>query len=57
VLLLSLGGMSLLGLDSYRFHTVLEHRQVQPMTIIVVPMLQSTLAIAIGLMLQASRIV
>ncbi|WP_322757756.1 hypothetical protein [Synechococcus sp. CBW1107] len=57
MLLLSLGGMGLLGLDSYRFHTVPEHRQVQRMTIILVPMLQSTLAIAIGLMLQASRIV
>ena len=49
--------MSLLGLDSHRFHTVPEHRLVQRVTIIVVPMLQSTLAIAIGLMLQASRIV
>ncbi|QPN67219.1 hypothetical protein [Synechococcus sp. CBW1006] len=49
--------MGLLGLDSYRFHTVPEHRQVQRMTIILVPMLQSTLAIAIGLMLQTSRIV
>jgi hypothetical protein len=55
VLVLSLGGTILLGADSYRFHTVPEHRLVQRMTIIVVPMLQSTAAIAIGLLLQANR--
>jgi hypothetical protein len=55
VLLLSLGGTILLGADSYRFHTVPEHRLVQRMTIIVVPMLQSMAAIAIGLLLQANR--
>ena len=55
VLFLSLGGTILLGADSYRFHTVPEHRLVQRMTIIVVPMLQSTAAIAIGLLLQANR--
>jgi hypothetical protein len=55
VLFLSLGGTILLGVDSYRFHTVPEHRLVQRMTIIVVPMLQSTAAIAIGLLLQANR--
>lgn len=56
VLLLSLGGTILLGADSYRFHTVPEHRLVQRITIIVVPMLQSTAAIAIGLLLQADRV-
>ena len=55
VLFLSLGGTILLGADSYRFHTLPEHRLVQRMTIIVVPMLQSTAAIAIGLVLQANR--
>jgi len=55
VLVLSLGGTILLGADSYRFHTVPEHRLVQRMTILVVPMLQSTAAIAIGLLLQANR--
>lgn len=55
VLVLSLGGTILLGVDSYRFHTVPEHRLVQRMTILVVPMLQSTAAIAMGLVLQANR--
>jgi len=55
VLVLSLGGTLLLGIDSYRFHTVPEHRLVQRMTIIVVPTLQSTVAIAIALLLQAYR--
>jgi hypothetical protein len=34
------------------FHNVPEHLLVQRMTILVVPMLQSTVAIAIGLLLQ-----
>lgn len=55
VLVLSLAGTILLGLDSYRFHTVPEHRLVQRMTVIAVPMLQSAAAIVIGLMLQANR--
>jgi hypothetical protein len=55
VLVLSLAGTILLGLDSYRFHTVPAHRLVQRMTVIVVPMLQSAAAIVIGLMLQANR--
>ncbi|WP_322765941.1 hypothetical protein [Cyanobium usitatum] len=55
VLVLSLGGTLLLGIDSYRFHTVPEHRLVQRMTIIVVPMLQSTVVIAIAPLLQAYR--
>lgn len=53
VLVLSLGGTLLLGIDSYRFHTVPEHRLVQRMTILIVPMLQSTAVIAIALLLQA----
>ncbi|WP_322774361.1 hypothetical protein [Synechococcus sp. CBW1107] len=55
MLVLSLAGTILLGLDSYRFHTVPEHRLVQRMTVIVVPMLQSAAAIVIALMLQANR--
>ncbi|MBC1261011.1 hypothetical protein FQK07_06930 [Synechococcus sp. BSF8S] len=55
VLVLSLAGTILLGLDSYRYHTVPEHRMVQRMTLIVVPMLQSFAAIMIGLMLQVNR--
>ncbi|CAK6692460.1 hypothetical protein ICNINCKA_01217 [Synechococcus sp. CBW1107] len=56
VLVLSLAGTILLGLDSYRFHTVPEQRLVQRMTVIVVTMLQSATAIVIGLMLQANRL-
>ncbi|MEA5443628.1 hypothetical protein [Cyanobium gracile] len=55
VLVLSLGGTLLLGIDSYRFHTVPEHRLVQRMTILTVPMLQSTAVIAIALLLQVNR--
>ena len=46
VLLLSLGGISLLGFDSVRFHTVPEHRMVQRFTVIVVPLLQSAATLA-----------
>ncbi len=55
MLVLSLGGTILLGIDSYRFNTVPEHRLVQRMTIIFVPMLQSTAAIAVALLLQTNR--
>ena len=51
-LLLSLAGISLLGFDSVRFHTVPEHRMVQRFTVIVVPLLQSAAALALALVLQ-----
>ncbi len=55
MVVLSLGGTSLLGIDSYHFHNVPEHRLVQRMTIIFVPMLQSTAAIAVALLFQTNR--
>lgn len=55
MLVLPLGGTILLGTDSYCFNTVPEHRLVQRMTIIFVPMLQSTAAIAVALLLQTNR--
>jgi peptidoglycan/LPS O-acetylase OafA/YrhL len=51
-LLLSLAGISLLGFDSVRFHTVPEHRMVQRFTVIVVPLLQSAVALVLALVLQ-----
>jgi hypothetical protein len=52
VLLLSLAGISLLGFDSVRFHTVPEHRMVQRFTVIAVPLLQSAAALVLALVLQ-----
>ncbi|MEX1316733.1 MAG: hypothetical protein AB1Z22_06340 [Synechococcaceae cyanobacterium] len=55
VLLLSLGGIGLLGFDSIRFHTVPEHRLTQRLTVIIVPMLQSAAALALALVLLGYR--
>ena len=55
VLLLSLAGVTILALDSYRFHTLPEHRMVQRMAVITVPMLQSLAVISLALVLQAYR--
>lgn len=54
-LLLSLAGTLLLGLDSYRFHTVPEHRLVQRFTIVVVPMLQAAAVVVIGMVIRIMR--
>lgn len=57
VLLLSLGGILLLGIDSFRFHTMPDHRMVQRFTMIAVPLLQTTATLAIALVLQLSSLV
>lgn len=54
--LLSVGGLSLFAYDSYRYHTVAEHRMVQRMTILVVPMLQLAVTAAAGLVLWVKRL-
>jgi hypothetical protein len=38
--LLALGGIILFAWDSYQYHMVVEHRMVQRMTVLVVPLLQ-----------------
>lgn len=53
--LLSVGGLSLFAYDSYRYHTVAEHRMVQRMTILVVPMLQFAVTVGAGLALWVKR--
>ncbi len=56
-LLLSLAGISLLGFDSIHFHTVPEHRLVQRLTVIVVPLLQTAAALALAVVLLLSSLV
>jgi hypothetical protein len=42
-------GLYLFGLDSYRYHTVAEHRMVQRMTVLLVPLLQWAAVLLVGL--------
>jgi len=53
--LLSVEGLSLFAYDSYRYHTVAEHRMVKCMTILVVPMLQFAVTVGAGLALWVKR--
>jgi hypothetical protein len=46
---LAVGGTCLLAVDSYRYHTIPEHRMVQRMTPLVVPMLQWVVVAPLGL--------
>ena len=46
---LAVGGTCLLAVDSYRYHTIPEHRMVQRMTVLVVPALQWAVVAPIGL--------
>jgi len=54
-LILALAGTALFGWDSYQYHTVPEHRLVQRMTLIAVPVLQSLAVALTGLILLAVR--
>jgi hypothetical protein len=49
--LLALGGILLLAWDSYQYHLVAEHRMVQRMTVLVVPLLQWAAALPVFLVL------
>ena len=42
-------GLYLFGLDSYRYHTVAEHRMVQRMTVLLVPLVQWAAVLLVGL--------
>jgi len=54
-LILALAGTALFGWDSYQYHRVPEHRLVQRMTVIAVPVLQSLAVALTGLMLLVVR--
>lgn len=56
VLLVSLVGVTLFGVDSYHFHTVPAHRLVQRFSVITIPLLQSAGVLTIAAVLQITEL-
>ena len=56
VLLVSLVGVTLFGVDSYHFHTVPAHRLVQRFSVITMPLLQSAGVLTIAAVLQITEL-
>jgi hypothetical protein len=56
VLLVSLVGVTLFGVDSYHFHIVPAHRLVQRFSVITIPLLQSAGVLTIAAVLQITEL-